>query len=172
MGERAPRASFEEEVMLIIGIDPGASGGLAFLFNGGAVAYPAPETDRDFLDTLREGSRRGWKAPDAFAAVELVTGYVGDGGNPGSAMFKFGTKVGAAHMALTALGIPFELVAPRRWQKGVGVAPRGAGETKGEFKRRLRAQAQRLFPNVKVTLATADALLIAEWCRRKRAGEL
>ena len=75
-------------------------------------------------------------------------------------------------MALIAAGIPFEEVIPRTWQKGVGITPRGKGETKTRFKNRLKAKASQLFPKVNVTLATADALLIAEFCRRKRTGTL
>lgn len=106
------------------------------------------------------------------AIVEQVNGYVGDGGNPGSAMFKFGSNYGQVLMALTAASVPFETITPARWQRGLGVPPRKKGETKSEFKNRLKAMAQRLFPQVVVTLATADALLIAEYCRRARTGTL
>jgi hypothetical protein len=94
-------------------------------------------------------------------------------------------------MALIAAGIRFEDVPPQKWQKALGIAPRKSGKTKmvssaddpkvpflctelrevgGEsktvFKNRLKAKAQQLFPEQKVTLATADALLLLEYCTR------
>lgn len=46
------------------------------------------------------------------------------------------------------------------------------GESETQWKNRLKAKAQQLFPQQEVTLATADALLIAEFGRRKRSGTL
>jgi hypothetical protein len=102
----------------------------------------------------------------AFAVVEKLTGYVGDAGNPGSAMFKFGTNYGGVRMALVAACVQFEQVTPQKWQKGLGIPHKEKSESKVEWKRRLKAHAQRLFPTTMVTLATADAMLIAEYCRR------
>jgi hypothetical protein len=44
---------------------------------------------------------------------------------------------------------------------GLGTASRCA--SKSEWKNKLKAEAQRRFPDLKVTLKTADALLILEW---------
>ena len=184
------------------GIDPGGSGGLAVLTAAGSAtattssAVTMPATERDVWEwvencTPHDGS-------NVFAVIEKVGGYAGDrasGGN-GPAMFKFGMSYGGLRMALVAAGIPFDEVTPQTWQKGLGIAPRRphtktrevqikkgknkgkwrteryGGETDTEFKNRLKAKAQQLFPTVKVTLAVADALLIAEYCRRKREGKL
>lgn len=155
------------ETRWCVGVDPGLSGGLVRLLcgPGGAVidvvATPMPATEHDVWDWFLPliGTR-------SFAAVEKITGYVGDGGNPGSAMFRFGTNYGLVRMALVAACVPFEQVTPQRWQKDLGVPHRNKGEGKPEWKNRLKSHAQRLFPTQKVTLATADALLIAEHCRR------
>lgn len=74
--------------------------------------------------------------------------------------FKFGQGYGALEMALTAVGIAFERVTPQKWQKALGCL------TKGD-KNVSKRKAQELFPTMKVTHATADALLIAEWGRRQ-----
>jgi len=74
--------------------------------------------------------------------------------------FKFGQGYGSLEMALTAAGIPFERVTPQKWQKALGCL------TKGQ-KNVSKRKAQELFPTMKVTHATADALLIAEWGRRQ-----
>jgi Holliday junction resolvasome RuvABC endonuclease subunit len=68
--------------------------------------------------------------------------------------FTFGNGFGHLEMALTAAGIPFERVSPQRWQKALGCLTKG---DKNVSKRR----AQELFPSMKITHATADALLIA-----------
>ena len=70
------------------------------------------------------------------------------------------------YRVLIALGVPFEEVTPKRWQRALGIAPRGRTETKVQWKSRLKDFAQRRFPDIKVTLATADALLLALYCQR------
>ena len=150
--------------MIYLGIDPGASGGLASIVTeGGATAMPA--TERDVWEWIRLWSSVGGKG-NAFAVIEKVGGYIAGAAHPGSAMFKFGQSYGGLRMALVAAGIPFDEITPQRWQKEIGIAPRKQTESKGQFKNRLKAKAQQLFPKVKVTLATADALLIAEYARR------
>lgn len=88
-------------------------------------------------------------------------------------MFTFGTNFGALLMSLTALELYpdyCELVHPARWQKALSISPRRSGEGRGAWKSRLKDVAQELFPQIRITLATADALLLAEYCRRRYAG--
>lgn len=174
-----------------LGIDPGASGGLAVVITRPGLpptveAVPMPATERDVWEWVRSHSAAPGRP--AYAVIELVGGHVGEA-QPGSAMFKFGHSYGASRMALIAASIPFEAVTPQRWQRAVGVTPRkkgrrdkrarddgGAvklvgGESRTQFKNRLKAMAQQLFPKERVTLATADALLLAEYCRRMRRVE-
>ena len=73
--------------------------------------------------------------------------------------FSFGRGVGNLEMALTAAGIPFERVTPQKWQKALGCM------TKGD-KNVSKRKAQELFPQMKCTHATSDALLIMEYGRR------
>ena len=80
-------------------------------------------------------------------------------------MFVFGKGVGHLEMALLAAGIRCEQVTPVKWMGEMGMRKKG-GESRPQFKNRLKALAQRLFPNVKVTLKNADALLLAEYGRR------
>ena len=151
-----------------VGIDPGASGGIAIISGKGITAIPMPFTESDIWDYLSNVGR----LINPFAVIEKVTGYVGGPGNTGSSMFKFGTNYGCLRMALIAAKIPFEEVMPQVWQKGLQIAKRKPTESKTEWKNRLKSGAQRLFPDTKVTLACADAILIAEFCRRKREGKL
>jgi hypothetical protein len=163
-----------KELGMYLGADPGASGGLARVIGSKAVAISMPETDKDILSWLEEKAAmvHGLKT-EIFAVLEKVGGYTQVGGpQPGSAMFKFGTSYGGLRMALTAARIPFEEIMPQKWQRGLGIVPRKKGETKSQFKSRLKDFAQKLFPDTKVTLAIADALLIALYCQRKQEGKL
>lgn len=140
--------------MNYIGIDPGKSGGIAVITtDGAAYAYRMPETDRDLLDLLGDIG-----AEVSCAMLEQVHAMPGQGV---TSTFTFGRGFGKLEMALCAARIPFELVTPQKWQKALGCL------TKGD-KNVSKAAAQRLFPALKVTHAIADALLIAEYCRRTR----
>lgn len=142
--------------MVFVGIDPGKSGGIAWTMDCGVdpVAYKMPETERGILDLLEEIKNR---APfGVHAAIE----YVHSSPQMGvKSAFTFGRGQGGLYMALTAVRIPFETVAPRRWQAEIGCLS-------GGDKRVTKARAQALFPALTITHATADALLIAEYCRR------
>jgi len=179
--------------MLYLGIDPGQSGGLAlidYVGNHSAVLLqPMPETERDVWDwiTANVGDET------AVAMIEQVHTMPGQGiASSGKFMQGYGFLRGC----LTAAGIPFEAVRPQQWIKGLDIPQRArhtktkrvqvsrgknkgewrnqkyGGETDREWKTRLKAHAQQLFPKAQVTLATADALLIAEYCRRKNEGLL
>jgi len=81
-------------------------------------------------------------------------------------MFKFGMNYGIWKGILASFGIPFREITPRTWQKGV--------IAKAQDKKPALAAAQRMFPQAKLTGprggakdGRADALLIADWCRRQ-----
>lgn len=152
--------------LTFLGIDPGVSGGLATLGPLDSVAMPP--TEKDIYDWLEDRTSDG----ETVAVLEKVGGFIpNSGGNVGSRMFKFGQSYGFLRGCLTALEIPFQEVTPAVWQRALGV-PVVKGEAKGARKNRLKALAQRLFPQGRVTLATADALLLAEYCRRWHNGLL
>jgi hypothetical protein len=148
--------------MIYIGIDPGAAGGIAALDDRGRCleVVKMPGTVHDVLEYLWQ-----FEEPEnTRAALEHVWSIPGQGG-----AFAFGKSVGHLEMALAACAIPFDQVLPRTWQKAIGVHyPKEAGDTikKNITKRR----AQQLFPRLTITHATADALLLAEHCRRVHHG--
>lgn len=138
---------------LFIGIDPGQSGGIAFIPEDKAAwAVKMPETDTDLFHTLWDLG----KYEDRITFLERVHSMPGQGV---SSSFTFGEGYGKLQMALTALQIPYERVTPQKWQKALGCL------TKGD-KNVSKAKAQELFPHLKITHAIADALLIAEYGRR------
>jgi len=145
-----------------IGIDPGKNGGIAVLDAEGKVLdlTKMPETPQDLLEFLRK-----WK-DGSVCTLERVGGMPGNGG---SAMFNFGKGFGHLQMALMALEIPMTDVTPNKWEKAFQMGSSGKF-TKTEWKNLLKAKAQQIFPKLgrKVTLATCDALLIAEYGRRNK----
>jgi len=153
--------------MLHIGIDPGQSGGIAYVDSDDmpkAFAMKMPVTERDIWDALH--SHDGL---DVRFFVEKVGPARGkDGRKQGvSSAFKFGQGYGFLRGCIIADG--FDEVAPTKWQKEFGlVFPASMGLTPTDKKNRHKAKAQQLFPHLKITHAIADALLIAEWARRQK----
>jgi crossover junction endodeoxyribonuclease RuvC len=147
---------------LILAVDPGASGGIAYLRDGQpALAVPMPPTEGDRVELLRN---LVVDPNNTIAFVEEVSGYVGVA-QPGSSAFKFGRNFGFLLGALQTLGIRVELVRPQKWQKFLSLGTASGCPSKTVWKNKLKAAAQRLYPHLKVTLATADALLLLEYAR-------
>lgn len=158
--------------MLFFGIDPGAGGGIAVLHDDGSVRLVAkmPETERDMLDLIGGEVSAGDLRSPARAVLERVWSSPQMGV---ASSFKFGVGIGLLRMALTAARIPFDEVTPQKWQKEMGCragASRATEGAKGGDKNITKRRAQQLFPDQAVTHATADALLIATYCRRVHLG--
>lgn len=145
------------------------NGGLAVLDDAGAVVdvVKMPETPQDVLDFLKGVVER------CAAYCLTVTCYmesVGFGmpGQSSSATAKFARHCGHLEMALLALGIRTNTITPNKWEKSYQLG-RSGDYSKTEWKNRLKAKAQQLFPTLgkKITLATCDALLLAEYGRKK-----
>jgi len=136
---------------LYLGIDPGQSGGIAVLGDTLTEAYKMPSTERDLADLLEE-----YAPYIKGAAIEAVHSFPKQGV---ASSFAFGRSYGFLRGLLIALRIPFREVAPGSWQRAMGCL------TKGD-KNVSKARAQQMWPKLKITHATADSLLIAEWARR------
>jgi len=148
------------------------SGGIASLtpdtVEGAITTYNMPKTENDLwhlIDSMSPDSYDYDSAPKAI--IEKVHSMPGQGV---ASMFKFGMGYGQLRMALVSASISFETVTPRTWQKAFGIIPRAKTESKTDFKNRLKAKAQELFPKANMTLAVCDAVLIAEYCRRLHSG--
>jgi hypothetical protein len=140
-----------------LGIDPGYRGALAIV---------GPEGEYVDALSLTEGTAEAWAAwlrarrPFRGAVVEAVS--------PGPKMdrastMKLGRSQGLLLGMCVALEIPVTLALPLRWQTDMGC------RTGGDKRVTLRA-AQARWPHVAMTHSgkdqLADALLLAEWCRR------
>lgn len=147
--------------MIYIGIDPGKGGGLAAICGSSVMATSMPESDVELGKWLVDVSEI-----DGIGNCRCVVEHVGPMPGQGvTSMFTFGSQFGRVLMACALLEIPFELARPQKWQKELGLRS-AKKESYAERKKRLKLAAERLWPNAKVTLKTADALLLAEYCRR------
>lgn len=149
--------------MIIIGVDPGQSGGIAYL--SGSSPEPIkvikmPETLTDLRDFLRDIKQYNHPDREIIAYLEIVHSMPRQGV---ASSFKFGKNYGNVEAALIFSGFRLERVTPQKWQQAMSCLSRGD-------KNVTKRKAQELFPSVKITHATADALLIAEYGKRKERG--
>lgn len=151
---------------VVIAIDPGLSGGIAIESFGKTVCHAMPATQGDLLEVIQSiKNAADNEGAEVVCVLEQVNGFAGKA-QPGSAMFKFGEHFGFIKGVVQTLGIKLVLVRPQTWQKMfcLGTASRCA--SKSEWKNKLKAEAQRRFPRLNVTLKTADALLLLEYFYR------
>lgn len=139
---------------LILGIDPGISGGAALVSKDRTFVHVESfkrSTPADLIKWLFEH-----KLKISMGYLEGVGAKPSDGVVPA---FKFGMNYGWWQGVLAALEVPFERVYPLKWQTALSCRT-------GGNKNVSKIRAQELFPGMKITHATADALLIAEYGRR------
>ena len=149
--------------MIWIGVDPGAKGGYAVISKSemGQAIFAYPWDDTFFVAEMQALSHTG---NGIVAAVEKVGAMPHQGV---SSMFSFGQSYGFIQGVLTALGIPYQLIPPRKWKAEFGLL-----NTSKEDSVRV---AKRLFPGVnllpsercrKDSDGMSDSLLMAEYARR------
>lgn len=145
--------------MIFIGIDPGKSGGMAAVGDGEQFVGPPMAKLKD----MTEADVVAWLdficVDDAVAVIECVSSSPQMGV---VSAFTFGRSYGFLRGLLIGCRIAFTEVRPQKWQKAMGCLSKGD-------KNITKGKAQQLFPGVKVTHATADALLLAMFCRRHHA---
>ncbi len=146
--------------MTIVGIDPGKHGGFAVWGEETVTTYKMPEE----LDDIYSLILHLHESDETRFFVEQIPKFCGAA--------QFGRKnVFGASMAtlygnyMLAVGIclgignPATHLTPQKWQKLVECQNVDKLD-RGPWKNKLKARAQELFPGLKVTLDTADALLI------------
>lgn len=142
---------------LTIGVDPGQSGGICELWDGKEPILHGMMDEPDLRDFFHGKSVEQEFSTTVY--LEQVGGYIGKP-QPGSAMFNFGNGYGFIRGLLAANRVKTVLVRPQTWQKGI---PGLQGSKGADRKRAMKEHASRLYPNSKITLKTADALLIADY---------
>lgn len=133
----------------MIAIDPGASGGIAWMDNDGIIhAEYMPDGMSEQVDLIRWLKVQG----HGSAVIENVGGYMP--GNSATAAVKFARHCGHIEAACYCFGVAIEYVAPQTWMKGIGTF----SKDKIERKRQIKEAMARRYPHIKVTLKNADAL--------------
>lgn len=157
---------------MIIGIDPGANGGIAYWKNGTVKVVKMPRELEDlskFLDYILSISER----PLVF--MEKVQIRMDDSSeeNRGKQFRIQKMMEGYERLKITMSmkEIPFILVHPMSWQSYLKLRDAMNKESKTERKTRYVGVAGRLYPMVKTTKWSADALLLVEFGRRKLAND-
>lgn len=153
---------------LTIGIDPGASGAIAFLADGVPVAlHDMPVMPRKAggsqvnaaeLASILRGAYHTHYGAYIVAVLEAVSAMPGQGV---SSMFRFGESYGVVRGVLGTLGIGIVPAVPQVWKRRMGLS--------GADKDVARTMAIERYPAIAAQLARkkdvgrADALLIAAW---------
>lgn len=148
--------------MNFLAIDPGKGGGIAYRDSDGSIhALPIPQTVHDLLRCLEI------LAPQpAVCFLEEIPMFRGKMNSRSTAvLFR---NLGQIEGTLAGLKCRIEYLKPQFWQSLLRL---GTSADHGKrWKSHLKATAQALFPQLPVTLKTADALLILEAGLRTRQG--
>ena len=138
--------------MKYLAIDPGSSGGFVFEFDG-RITSGSNEiiAETDFPS-------------DTIVVIEKVPPFVGRA-IPSSSSFKLGYSFGWLVGLFQGRGHKVVLVSPQTWQKTMGVGTKGSLTT-SQWKNKLKAEAQRRYPNQTITLATADAFCLLDHAKQ------
>ncbi len=147
-----------------IGIDPGKKGALAIIRENGDIEIH--QFDKEVYRAVLCDLSKFPMEPSRH--VKCCLEHVGAApGNGTVSMFSFGENFGFIQGLLTAYEIPYELVRPQKWKKEFSIS---------SDKNQSIDVCKRLFPNAilkrtercrKDDDGFAEALLIAEYCRRK-----
>ena len=141
----------------IVAFDPGKAGGACIRHLDGSIELHSFRVEHEYIDLIRDLDNKKYEA-----VVEDVPAFVSSATSNASS-FKLGYNFGFIVGALRAFRLPTHLVKPQIWQKGLqGLRPK-LGYT--DRKRILKDNAIRLYPDLKITNATADAVLIMDWAR-------
>ena len=139
-----------------IGIDPGASGGIALISNGQIKAYKCPKSTKDMSVVFSIAYEKN--GPKTIVGLEKVWARPTDAR---SSAFKFGMNYGKWIGISANHETDIKYITPQTWMKYYNVPKL----KKEQRKRWLKDKAKELYPKEKVTLYTADAILIAHYLK-------
>lgn len=147
----------------IISIDPGKSGGIAIQHDRSKIILePMPETEGDIIALLSEHRLMAdTEQRERIAVIEEVPTFAGRH-LPAHAIAKLYGNYKFIVGALQATHWRIEAIRPQAWQKTFSLGTRAGCKSATVWKNKLKAKAQQLYPDLKITLKTADALLMLE----------
>ena len=136
-----------------LAIDPGVIGGVALLDRNILSAYKCTPTVKEMYRLLKTITSK-----NTIAIIEKVHSFPNQGV---ASTFKFGNNFGQWQGILASMDIPYIEVSPQKWMKMFQPLPKD----KGDRKRRLKEIAMEYHPEIKVTLDTADAIVMAYYLK-------
>ncbi|HLA81873.1 MAG TPA: hypothetical protein VJP78_09715 [Thermoleophilia bacterium] len=144
-----------------IGIDPGREGAYAILTEHGAFVLDLPWIGKD----LDIGLIKRWlPSGEVRAAIEQSQPMPRQGAvSAHTTGYGMGMLVGL----FLGMGIPFETVRPAIWKKAMGIPPKSDKGASVQLARRLFPAANLVTPRGRLLDGRAEALLLAEWIRRR-----
>lgn len=146
---------------MVLGIDPGVKGGLAVLNGAGRPLFIHSLTDNTVKEAVAAlKAAAAILRPFNACYLEKIGHQTGDGGQ-GS--HTFGRVYGILYGAALALDLEVRDVYPMTWQSHLLCLTQGQ-------KNVSKNRAKELWPDLKITHYIADALLIAEYGRRRELG--
>jgi hypothetical protein len=155
----------------ILAIDPGVNGGLAWiqvhLNNDKVYTEKMPGTDFEVIQLLKCIGTESYpdgedKRLRVVLHLEEPPLYAGKN-IPGSAIGKLMWNAGLIYGAAVANGWKVNRHRPAVWMKALNIGSKRQDKlSTTQWKNRLKSKASELYPQVKVTLWNADALLILD----------
>ena len=153
---------------LIIGIDPGVSnGGIAIKQKSRfAEVVRCPREFDQMQDLFWKINHR---ADNPLAFIEIVQLFSQDMTTPGKAfgLQKLFKHFNSLRDALESQRIPYVEVYPQTWQAYLKLKAGFKSETDTERKNRYKRTAQSIFPEIRATNWSADALLLVQFGVKK-----
>ncbi len=142
-----------------VGVDPGANGGIAMIYKDECTSWRFPK-DRKQLIKIIKAIKRTNRVNRIVCYIENVHAFPTDAR---SRAFAFGKNYGVWLGMLTAFSLCYNKVTPSTWQSHFGSLPK----EKKDRKNKIKQIAQEHYPENKITLATADAILIALFAKEE-----
>ena len=145
-----------------IGIDPGKSGGITVIDKNFIKTHKCPNTTVD-MATLFEimlKEKGDYKPGKVIVGIEKVWSFPSDGR---STAFTFGVNYGQWQGIIGSHEIKPIFITPKEWQSYFNTPKK---LKKVQRKNWIKDKAKELYPGLKVTLATSDAILIAKYLQQ------
>ena len=141
--------------MIVIGIDPGKSGGIVVINDGEntndspmAEMHKCPPSPIDMSSILRNARNTAWVQQDKIVNYGMWLGIIG------------------------SLNLPYMEVIPKTWMSAYGPVPKSKKERKEYLKQTCTTMYKEMFLyNKNITYAVSDAALIALWCLERKLNE-
>lgn len=151
----------------ICAIDPGKNGGIAWMRPGEKpCCVPMPETEGDLIIRIAAIISREVGSGGVVFYLEDLVRFMGK--TPMSHMAVYAANWGTLKGAIMYSGSPLHVVTPQAWIKALGLGKADKDQPRRDWKLKLKARAQQLYPHLEVTLKTADALLLLEYAIREQ----